>query len=166
MLCWCFRLAQPAARAASQASHQFLAVSSRALSVLDVEASYWKAGRWGVLRSSLTHSQGLSRWNALQDPTGLPDDAPKAHFSRWGLNENYTLPFEAAGQQLSWNTSLTGSSADGMSFKVRASNSGTAVGSTSLMTDTVDAVRTGSDGLNLQLRNAGNTAYTKVKALA
>ena len=34
------------------------------------------------------------------------------------------------------------------------------------MTDTVDAVRTGNDGLNLQLRNAGNTAYTKVKALA
>jgi hemolysin activation/secretion protein len=87
--------------------NQFLAVSSRALSVLDVEASYWKAGRWGVLRSSLTHSQGLSRWNALQDPTGLPDDAPKAQFSRWGLNVNYTLPFEAAGQQLSWNTSLT-----------------------------------------------------------
>ncbi len=63
-------------------------------------------------------------------------------------------------------TPPTGTSADGMSFKVRASNSGTAVGSTSLMTDTVDAVRTGNDGLNLQLRNAGNTAYTKVKALA
>lgn len=87
--------------------NQFLAVSSRALSVLDVEANYWKAGAWGVLQTSLSHSQGLSRWNALEDPSGLPDDAPKAQFSKWGLNLNYTLPFELAGQTMGWSTSVT-----------------------------------------------------------
>ncbi len=88
--------------------NQFLAVSSRALSVMDVDASHWQATRWGVMQHTLTYSQGLSRGNALKDPSGLPEDAPKAQFSKWGLTVNYTLPFEVGGQRLSWNTSLTG----------------------------------------------------------
>lgn len=86
---------------------QFLAVSSRALSLLDVDASYWKASAWGVLQSTVSYSQGLSRWNALKDPAYLPEDAPKAQFSKWGASLNYTLPFELAGQSLGWSTSLT-----------------------------------------------------------
>jgi len=86
---------------------QFLAVSSRAMSVLDVDAAFWKTGAWGVLQSSVSYSQGLSRWNALKDPAFLPDDAPKAQFSKWGVSLNYTLPFEVAGQTLGWNTSVT-----------------------------------------------------------
>jgi flagellar basal-body rod modification protein FlgD len=53
-----------------------------------------------------------------------------------------------------------------LSFKVRATNGSTSVSSTSLMTDVVDAVRTGSSGLSLQLRRTGDTPYTSIKALA
>ncbi|TBO32710.1 flagellar hook assembly protein FlgD [Aquabacterium lacunae] len=72
----------------------------------------------------------------------------------------------AAGEHgFVWNPPA-GTDTSNLSFKVRATTGNTAVGSTPLMTDVVDAVRTGSGGLNLQLRYSGDTAYSSIKAVA
>lgn len=73
---------------------------------------------------------------------------------------------KASGQHaFSW-TPPSGMDLKGMTFKVTAANGSTAVNSTALTTDTVDAVRTDATGLTLHLRNGGETPYSKVKALS
>ena len=63
-------------------------------------------------------------------------------------------------------TPPSGTDTSNLTFNVRATSGSTAIGSTALMTDIVDAVRTGSSGLNLQLRHSGDTAYSSIKAVA
>lgn len=57
-------------------------------------------------------------------------------------------------------------STSGLTFKVTATNGSQSVTASTLMTDTVDAINTGSGTLTLELRNNGSTAYSKVKAVA
>jgi flagellar basal-body rod modification protein FlgD len=72
----------------------------------------------------------------------------------------------AAGQQGFQWTPPTGTSTSGLTFKVTATGGGKAISATPLMSDQVDAVRTTNGALNLELRNSGSTAYTKVIAVS
>jgi flagellar basal-body rod modification protein FlgD len=73
---------------------------------------------------------------------------------------------QASGQHdFTW-TPPEGTDLKGMTFNVKATSGSTAIGSTNLMTDMVDAVRTDATGLTVHLRNNGETAYSKVKALS
>jgi flagellar basal-body rod modification protein FlgD len=73
---------------------------------------------------------------------------------------------QASGQHgFSW-TPPEGTDLTGMTFNVKATSGATAIGSTNLMNDMVDAVRTDATGLTVHLRNNGETAYSKVKALS
>ena len=60
----------------------------------------------------------------------------------------------------------TGTSTSDLTFTVKAVSGGTTITSTPLITDTVDAVRTRDGGLNLQLRQSGDTPYSKIRALS
>jgi flagellar basal-body rod modification protein FlgD len=71
----------------------------------------------------------------------------------------------AAGQHAFNWTPPTGTNTAGLTFKVTATTGGKSVSATPLMTDTVDAVSNSNGTLNLELRNSGTTAYTKVKAV-
>lgn len=71
-----------------------------------------------------------------------------------------------AGQQGFQWTPPSGTSTEGLSFKVTASSGGKSTSVPTLMTDTVDAINTSSGTLTLELRNSGSTAYSKVKAVA
>ena len=53
----------------------------------------------------------------------------------------------------------------GLSFRVTATSGSTALSTTALMRDKVDAVSTGNDGLMLELDRAGTVAYSTVKAI-
>ncbi len=64
----------------------------------------------------------------------------------------------------SW-TPPEGTSTEGLKFKVTATTGGQAVSATPLMTDTIDAVTNSNGTLNLELRNSGTTAYSKVKTV-
>ncbi|MEY4428859.1 MAG: hypothetical protein RLZZ182_1548 [Pseudomonadota bacterium] len=76
------------------------------------------------------------------------------------------LGAQSAGEHgFAW-TPPSNTDSSNLSFKVRATNGSSAVSNTALMTDVVDAVRTGTSGLNLQLRRTGDTPYTSIKALA
>jgi flagellar basal-body rod modification protein FlgD len=71
----------------------------------------------------------------------------------------------ATGQHSFTWTPPEGTKTDGITFKVTATSGGKTVSATSLMTDTVDAVSNSNGTLNLELRNSGTTAYSKVKAV-
>ncbi len=80
--------------------------------------------------------------------------------------DNLKLGAQTEGQHgFSWKPP-TGMSMSDLTFNVKAVSGGTAVTSIPLMTDTVDAVRTKDGGLNLQLRQSGDTPYSKVRALS
>ena len=72
----------------------------------------------------------------------------------------------AAGQQTFEWTPPSGTSPSGLTFKVSASSGNKTITSTPLMSDLVDAVSNANGALTLELRNAGSTAYSKVKAVS
>ncbi|HEX5372710.1 MAG TPA: flagellar hook assembly protein FlgD [Aquabacterium sp.] len=71
-----------------------------------------------------------------------------------------------AGQHgFEWTPS-TAANSSSYTFSVKAKVGSTELPATSLVTDHVDAVTTKDGTLNLQLRNGGEVAYSKVKALS
>ncbi|AWI52980.1 flagellar biosynthesis protein FlgD [Aquabacterium olei] len=71
----------------------------------------------------------------------------------------------AGRQGFSW-TPPSGTDTTGMSFKVTATSGKTAVGSTTMMLDHVNAVSTPNGTLTLELQNKGSVAYSAVKAVS
>src|SRR5207249_10670609 len=63
-----------------------------------------------------------------------------------------------------WTPPSTVTDTTRLSFRVTATSGAAAVTSTPLMADTVVAVSTGSDGLNLSLLRSGDVAYSAIKA--
>lgn len=72
----------------------------------------------------------------------------------------------AAGQQSFQWTPPSGTSTSGLTFKVTATGGGKTITSTPLMVDMVDAVSNNNGTLNLELRNAGTTPYSKVQTIS
>jgi flagellar basal-body rod modification protein FlgD len=72
----------------------------------------------------------------------------------------------AGDQGFQW-TPPKGTSAEGLTFNVSATGgNGKAISSTPLMRDLVDAVSASNGTLTLELRNAGSTAYNKIKSVS
>ncbi len=73
----------------------------------------------------------------------------------------------AAGrQEFTWTPPDGVSTNQNFSYRVKATSGNTTIGSTALMLDQVDAVSTSSTGsVNLELRNSGTLAYSKIKAV-
>ncbi len=75
------------------------------------------------------------------------------------------LGVQTAGQHsFSWPTGKNNVSG-GLTFKVGAISGNTAIGATPLMTDTVTAINTSGDSLQLELQKTGNVPYSSVRAL-
>jgi hemolysin activation/secretion protein len=90
---------------------QFLGVSSRKLSVLDLDSALSTGLGAGVFGASLGWSQGLKGAGALHDLSGLPDFAPRAQFRKIKYGASYFLPFHALGRDWTFNSALTGQQA-------------------------------------------------------
>ena len=71
----------------------------------------------------------------------------------------------AGRQGFTW-TAPEGTNTNGMTFKVTATTGKTAVGSTAVMLDHVNAVSTQNGTLKLELQNKGSVAYSAVKAIS
>lgn len=85
-----------------------LGVSSRKLTILDLDSST-STGLWGgALTLDLGYAQGLSAAGALHDADGLPDSAPRAQFGKFKYGMNWFRPFDVAGVRATWTTALTG----------------------------------------------------------
>ena len=62
-------------------------------------------------------------------------------------------------------TPPAGATTTGLTFKVTATSNGQVVTSSPLMFDQVNAVSNANGVLNLELRNSGNTSYSKIQAV-
>ncbi|HEY8608300.1 MAG TPA: ShlB/FhaC/HecB family hemolysin secretion/activation protein [Noviherbaspirillum sp.] len=87
---------------------EYLAVSSRKLSVLDLDASFSTGVAGGVLEIAPGISRGLDFAGALEDPGYLPGYAPRAQFNKYKLALSYFRPFQVGGTNFSISTSFTG----------------------------------------------------------
>lgn len=86
---------------------QLLDVSSRTLSVLDLDASASTAVLGGAVTLDLGYAHGLKVAGALRDEDGLPDDSPRAQFGKVKLGLNYSRPFKVGSLDAGWSTQLT-----------------------------------------------------------
>jgi hemolysin activation/secretion protein len=90
---------------------QFLGVSSRTLSIFDLDTSYTTVVADGVLSLDLGYSKGTKMLGALKDPAFLPASSPKAQFGKLRYGVAYSKPFNLAGERMSFSTQLTGQQA-------------------------------------------------------
>lgn len=87
---------------------QFLEISSRNLTLLDLEGHFHAHVGAGTLSLNLGYTQGLNAMGALDDPDSLPDDAPRAQFRKFTYGFTYAIPFKLLGKDLSFITQLAG----------------------------------------------------------
>jgi hemolysin activation/secretion protein len=87
---------------------QKLSVSSRALTFLDLGASYNTALWGGFANIGFDYTRGLNLFDALNDPSGLPGAAPRAQFDKFGVTAGYSHPLTVAKQSLTFSTQFSG----------------------------------------------------------
>ena len=86
----------------------YLAVSSRNLTVLDLKADYTTLVGAGSLKLGFGYSRGLTAFNALKDPSGLADSAPRAQFDKLVASAYLSLPFKVAGRAYDFTSEIDG----------------------------------------------------------
>ncbi len=87
---------------------QFLGVSSRTLSIFDLDSSFTTVVFDGVLSLDFGYSTGTKLVGALKDPQNLPATSPKAQFGKIRYGAGFSKPFTLSGERLSFSTQLTG----------------------------------------------------------
>jgi hemolysin activation/secretion protein len=87
---------------------EFLSVSSRELSILDVDSTYTRFMSSGVGTFTLGYAKGLDWFGALEDPSGLPSFAPQAQFGKWKYGASYSSNFQFKSQPIFFSSRLSG----------------------------------------------------------
>lgn len=90
---------------------QLLGVSSRKLSILDLDGNVSTSLGSGILGLSLGWTEGLSTAGALRDMDNLPFVAPRAQFKKLKFGATYNQPFQWQGGEWSISSVLTGQAA-------------------------------------------------------
>jgi hemolysin activation/secretion protein len=85
-----------------------LEVSSRKLTVFDLDTNFSTQVAGGALTLSGGVARGLTWFNALDDADHLPDWAPRAQFTKLKYGISYYRPFQMAGENFSLNSSFSG----------------------------------------------------------
>jgi len=90
----------------------FLAVSSRRLTVVDIDTSYMFPLLGGMATLSGGYAEGTSWLDALKDASDIAQFQPHAQFTKWKYGAGYMHGFKMAGQQFTVNSNLTGQYGD------------------------------------------------------
>lgn len=88
-------------------AQQYLGVSSRNLTVLDLDGNLNTGFAGGVLTLDLGYAQGLDAMGALHDPEFLPDWAARAQFGKVKYGFNYAIPFKLFNKDVSFTSQFT-----------------------------------------------------------
>jgi hemolysin activation/secretion protein len=91
---------------------QLLGVSSRNLTVLDLDGTVSTVLAGGTVSLDLGYAMGLDQAGALKDPANLPFAAPRAQFGKIKAGFNYARPFSLWGKSFSFSSQLTGQKAE------------------------------------------------------
>lgn len=92
----------------SYLANQLLQVSSRDLTVMDIDGNYTTGFAGGVIGFDLGYAQGLDMLGALDDQSGMTEAMPRAQFGKLKYGMSYNLPFKVAGRDAAWSSQLTG----------------------------------------------------------
>jgi hemolysin activation/secretion protein len=87
---------------------QFLAISSRTLTVLDLDSNVSTALWGGLVRANIGYARGLNNLNALDDPAYLPSSSPRAQFEKYKYALSYSYPFMWGELPWSFSSGVTG----------------------------------------------------------
>ncbi|KAF1069224.1 MAG: Hemolysin transporter protein ShlB [Pseudomonas citronellolis] len=85
-----------------------LEVSSRSLTVFDLDTSFTTQVLGGALNLDLGVARGLPWFDALKDASDLPGWAPRAQFTTYKYGFGFYRPFQLAGENFSLNSTFTG----------------------------------------------------------
>lgn len=88
--------------------YQLLGVSSRNLTVFDLDGNFNTGFLGGVLTLELGYARGLNAMGALNDPGYLPSDSPHAQFEKYKYGVSYMRPFRLLGRDASFTSQLSG----------------------------------------------------------
>lgn len=91
--------------------YQLLGVSSRNLTVFDLDGNYNTGLLGGVLSLDLGYARGLNALGALNDPGYLPKDSPHAQFGKIKYGFSFSRPFRLWGRDASYTSQLSGQKA-------------------------------------------------------
>ena len=91
---------------------QLLRVSSRNLTVLDLDSNINTSFAGGVLSLDLGYAQGLNSMGALTDMDNLPDWAARAQFSKFKTGFNFTRPFRMLNKEAGFTSQLSAQKAN------------------------------------------------------
>jgi hemolysin activation/secretion protein len=86
---------------------QYLAVSSRNLTVLDLGVTMSTQVLGGGLGLDAGYAQGLDAMGAQTDAGGLADGAPRAQFGAWKLGAMFNRGFAIGGIDVAWSSQLS-----------------------------------------------------------
>lgn len=125
---------------------EYLGVSSRKLSVLDLDINA-STFLWGASWSAtLGLAKGLDNAGALEDVDGLPEVAPRAQFNKLKYGLNYFLPFAVGERDFTFSAQLTGQHADSVLY----GSEQMLIGGTSTVRGFVDNILSGDHGYYLR----------------
>lgn len=85
-----------------------IGVSSRDTVVADLGANYSRPLAGGFLSLDTSYSRGLPIFGAAEDPSGLPDFAPRSEFWALKLNANWSRAFRVRELPFGFSSSLSG----------------------------------------------------------
>jgi hemolysin activation/secretion protein len=85
---------------------QLIGSSSRALTVLDLEANLSLVSDGAQWSFDAGVARGLSWFGALDDASALPDEAPRAQFTKFTLGASVSRGFEAFGVRTQFTSAL------------------------------------------------------------
>jgi hemolysin activation/secretion protein len=97
-------------------ANQLLQVSSRDLTLLDLDASLATRTGNAALQVDAGITQGLDAFGALDDPSGLPAIAPRAQFLKYRLGLNLTVPFKLSQYDAMFTSQWAGQYAEDVLF--------------------------------------------------
>ncbi|WP_172829804.1 ShlB/FhaC/HecB family hemolysin secretion/activation protein [Halopseudomonas xinjiangensis] len=93
-----------------------LLVSSRSLTVFDLDSSFTTGLFGGALTLDAGVARGLDWFNSLEDAQGLPYWAPRAQFTKFKYGAGYFYPFALGTHRLSFSTQFQGQHAQNVLY--------------------------------------------------
>lgn len=86
---------------------QFLDVTSRQQTTLDLSASGFTAALGGIANGRFGFTRGLPALGGIDDPVGLPDDLPHARFRKVNLDLGFSRRFLMADRPWLWSSQFS-----------------------------------------------------------
>lgn len=121
---------------------QFLGVSSRDLTVLDLDGNINTKFAGGTLTLDIGYAKGLKSAGALRDPDNLLADMPHAQFGKIKAGINYARPFKLFNRDFSVTSQLTAQKAEDVLY----GSEQISIGSLSSVRGSVRNTLAGDDG--------------------